>query len=331
MQVLTDLAAFQKESERPLVLGLGNFDGVHLGHQALLKKVVEKSKKYSAHPAVFTFSEHPQAVLQPDSKLELLTQNEHKLFLLQEIGIRVCFLIHFTQEFSQMQPEDFIKKIFVEKLDVKAVCLGYNARFGRARKGGADLMKKMAQECGFDFEEVGPVRVENEVVSSSIIRNLISAGDFEKAAKFLGRPFSLLSRVTKGSGRGAQIGFPTANLETQNLILPEQGVYPVKVHPVSIAKEAITPHQFKFNAQADSRWREGVLNYGKRPTFDSKTTQSVAEVFILDFQEDLYDKTLEVVFYPKLRSEKKFESVESLKQQIQQDIARAREFFKAKK
>lgn len=295
----------------PLVLALGFFDGVHLGHQKILSHVVESAARRNARPAVFTFQEHPQKVLRPDLPAPfLITTPEQRLSLLEKNGIEVCFFISFTEKFSQHSAEAFVQEILIKRLHVKKLCLGYNAHFGKDREGNASFMKTLAPELGIEFEEIGPVNVEGETVSSSRIRKLISEGRLKEAEKCLGRPFSILGKVVKGDGRGAQLGFPTANLESRNQLLPPEGVYPVEV--------VMGPSIYK-----------GVLNYGKRPTFKSKTPEPVLEVHLLDFNENLYGKVLEVYFHPRLRGEQSFTGAEALKAQILKDIQAARQVLSA--
>ncbi len=340
MQIFTRLESFSPDPKAPLILGLGNFDGVHLGHRKLLSRVIEAARpperKQKGKAAVFTFQEHPQGVLHPQNRLLLLTSPESRLSLFRELGIEVCFFIPFTTEFSRVEPEVFVKDILKNKLGVEKVFLGANARFGHERRGDSQLMARLAGEYGFGFEEIPPVESGGDIVSSSRIRNYVQEGRFEEAGQCLGRPFSILAKVVRGDGRGKSLGYPTANLEIGPYALPPLGVYPVQVRLVS------SPNTFVGDPQADSRLPhkgaaslkhagmtklKGVLNYGCRPTFKSRQPEPLLEVFILDFAEDLYGKTLEVVFYPRLREEMAFEGPETLKKQIAQDVENARQYF----
>ena len=328
MRILKDLEAFRPNPDLPLILGLGNFDGVHLGHQALLKQVVDKAHRRKEIGAVFTFLEHPQSILHPESRPQLLSSPVHKLFLLDRVGIELCFLMPFTREFAKMDPAAFVEEILVKRLRVSEVCLGHNARFGHERKGDAALMRKLAFRHGFLFEQMPPVKAAGNFVSSSRIRKLIEMGDLENAAGCLGRPFSIFATVVRGVGRGAGLGTPTANLEPESEILPPEGVYPVTLRVIcykETSKAGKGTEEFKVGA--DGPWLEGVLNYGRRPTFAQKEIHPIPEVFILDFQGELYGKTLEVVFHPRLRSEAAFANPEALKTQIAQDIKAARSYF----
>ncbi|HLD50187.1 MAG TPA: riboflavin biosynthesis protein RibF [bacterium] len=317
MQIFTRLESFSPDPKAPLILGLGNFDGVHLGHRKLLSRVTEAARpperKQKGKAAVFTFQEHPQGVLHPQNRLLLLTSPESRFSLFRELGIEVCFFIPFTTEFSRIEPEVFVKDILKKKLGVEKIFLGANARFGHERRGDSKLMARLAGDYGFGFEEILPVESGGEIVSSSRIRNYVQEGRFEEAGQCLGRPFSILAKVVRGDGRGKSLGYPTANLEIGPYALPPFGVYPVKVRVVGERQRAT--------------FLSGVLNYGCRPTFKSGQPEPLLEVFILDFAEDLYGKTLEVVFCPRLRGEITFDGPETLKKQIAQDVENARQYF----
>ncbi len=323
MRILSDFRLAPKNS-RPLVLALGNFDGVHLGHQGLLARVTQSARSQNAIAAVMTFREHPQHVLHPTSKPPLLTSLEHKLFLLKEHGVELCFLLAFTTEFSSMPPEAFVREVLVGQLGVKEVYLGHNARFGRNREGDADLMRRLGRELGFAFYQLEPVQAAGDMVSSSRIRTLVREGKLDEAEICLGRKFSVFGTVVKGAGRGSKIGFPTANLEVASEILPPLGVYPVQVRELTSEAGAGSEAGVMGNLQAGS-WLPGILNYGYRPTFDEKVRKAVPEVYLFDFKGDIYGKTLEVRFYPQLRAELTFPDVSALKNQIQTDIQRARQ------
>ncbi len=328
MLILRDVDAFQPEPARPLILALGNFDGIHLGHARILKRVVLEARKKKGRAAILTFQEHPQQILNPGSRPPLLTSPDYKLFLLSELGMEVCFLLPFTKKFSKFEPTVFAEKILAGKLKVKKICLGYNAHFGHDRKGDAGLMKKLAEKFGFEFEEIPPVKAAGDFVSSTRIRKLLEEGDLKKAALCLGRPHSILAKVVRGEGRGRALGFPTANLKLDSDVMPPKGVYPVKVRLMEFKnKTAKDGKSCEFRGQAQGPWLKGVLNYGVRPTFKGAAAPT-AEVFILDFDGDLYGKQLEVNFYPKIRSEKKFSNIQALTRQIDRDILKARQSFK---
>lgn len=313
MQIIRDPFHYQTRTIKPLVLTLGNFDGVHLGHQKILKRVVESAKILNGVPAVFTFSNHPQSVLRPDlTPPAPIYSLEQKLFLLKQLGIEICFLITFSKDFAAVEAEDFVSRILIEKLCMKKMCLGYNAHFGRQRKGNPALMKTLTSQLGFEFEEIGPVAVLEQGVSSSRVRVLLQDARLEEVKACLGRPYGVFGKVVKGDGRGKTLGFPTANLDTGFECLLPAGVYPVE--------------GVEWNTQASGRHLKGVLNYGQRPTFGGKGPK-LMEAHFFDYQDDLYGKNLEIIFHPKLRPEKQFQNPEALKKQMENDVQIARRFF----
>jgi len=228
MQLYRKTEHYQKDQgAKPLVVGLGNFDGLHKGHQRLLESVIRTAHQKKAQAAVFTFEQHPQQVLHPSTPPKLLTSVEYKLMLLEQMGLDVCFLIPFTREFARLEPEAFVSKILVGQFHAQGVTMGYNAHFGHDRKGDVTMMRSFAQSFGFDFEEMAPVKEGEWTVSSSHIRRLLDEGRLEEAEACLGRSVSLLATVIKGAGRGENLGFPTANLDIEGQMLPATGVYPV--------------------------------------------------------------------------------------------------------
>ena len=328
MQVFTKFEAFQKNPERLLVLTLGNFDGLHLGHQKILQRVVQSAKVLNAEPSVLTFQQHPQRILHPSSPPpHFVLSPEYKLLLLARAGIQNCFFIPFTENFSKIEAKSFVNDVLIKQLGMKKMCLGYNARFGYGRKGNPELMRELSGELGFEFEEVGPLEAENEAISSSRIRKLLQEGQLDQAAVCLGRPFSFLGKVVRGEGRGKQLGFPTANLDPSAEIFLPFGVYPVFVQEINTGKKNIAAGREEWRTAVSGHLREGVLNFGVRPTFKGGEARPVLEVFLLDFNGDLYGKTLEVFISPRLRPEQAFQGAEALKTQISRDIEAARAYF----
>jgi riboflavin kinase/FMN adenylyltransferase len=328
MEIHTTFDHYQANSRRPLILGVGNFDGVHRGHQALLQCVLKKAKKQKGIPAVFTFREHPQQVLHPGSNPGLLTTVLHKLILFAGAGIESCFLISFTKTFSKMTAANFVEDVLVKKFNARDVVLGFSARFGHDRAGDAALMAELAKKFDFGFEKISPVRAGEECVSSSRIRKMITEGKFSEAEECLGRPHSIVVQVIRGDGRGKGLGYPTANLDIAGLTMPPEGVYPVLLRVVKLQpNEAGGKSEGRFSLPCFGPWHIGALNYGRRPTFKTDQTTPCAEVFVLNFQEDLYGQTVEVVFYPKLRGEMAFKDVSHLKQQIAEDVRQVNRFF----
>ncbi len=308
MQILTDIREYKPDPRRPLFLGIGNFDGLHLGHQALLARVLSEARAHRGIPAILTFRTHPQHVLHPDQKPSLLMPPDYKRILLERSGIDLCFEIEFTPAFSQIDAVAFVRDWLCAKLQVREVCMGYNARFGQGRKGDGALMALVSREMGFAFCRIPPVHAAGSSVSSSRIRELVRNGKLAEAGACLGRPYSLMAEVIPGAGRGKDLGFPTANLKDTGTVLPPCGVY--------TAWSRILP---------SGPWLKSVLNLGFRPTFNENIAKPSLEVFILTHSgDDIYGKSLEVIFGDYLRPEKAFPDAASLARQIQKDAAKAR-------
>ena len=327
MQIFTGIEAFSQTPHRPLVLALGNFDGVHAGHQKILRQTVQQAGALKAVSAALTFQQHPQTVLRPELPPPgLILSPEYKLFLLEQLGMDVCLFLPFTPEFSKLEADFFVRDTLVQHLGMKKMCLGYNARFGRGRKGSPDLMRQISQQTPFDFEEIGPVEIRGEAVSSTRIRKLLAAGNLEEAAACLGRPFSVLGKVIPGDHRGQEMGFPTANIEAPAGLQMPFGVYPVRIREIKIQRKPLNPGQEDYQASPAESIFEGVLNYGVRPTF-GENSKPLFEAFLFNFKGDLYGKTLEIFFYPRLRAEGTFSGLEALKKQISEDVQAAKRFF----
>lgn len=331
MRVWSRLEGYTSGRKAPLVLSVGNFEGVHLGHQQILKRVLERAKEIKGIPAVLTFHEHPQRVLSQSREPGLLTSSQHRLLLFHKIGIKDCFLLHFTIPFSKMTPKEFVEEILLRRLAVKEVHLGYNAHFGVGREGDSDVMRQLACQYGFGFYETRSVKIGEEFVSSTLIRHAIKAGDLEKARRLLGRPFNIFASVVRGSGRGRTLGFPTANLRPHSEILPPRGVYPVRVRESSYHLKTLTNKgELEFSVERPGGWFLGVLNFGIRPTFSvSLEPESIPEVHLINFSGNLYGKTVEVVFYPRLREEKTFSGAYELSQAIERDVVEARTYLES--
>lgn len=328
MIVLTQLEAFSRRQFPNPVLTLGVFDGVHRGHQKILRFVKKRAETIRGTACVFTFREHPQKVLNPKEKLSILTSTPHKLALLKDMGIDLCIAIDFTREFSRLKPEDFAREILLKRLCVKEVYLGTDARFGHDRRGGVSVMEKLAARYGFRFGIMQPHRVGRITVSSTRIRTLVRQGKLDKAGRLLGRPYSILASVIPGQGRGRTLGFPTANLNPESEVLPPNGVYVVesKLFRDFPRADGKVP-RFLVNGLRIERNLQGVLNLGFRPTFDSKVKHAVPEVHFINWNEDLYGRTLEVVFHKFLRPEVRFANPYLLKEKIKEDLLLAQRFF----
>jgi riboflavin kinase/FMN adenylyltransferase len=288
----------------PLCVAIGVFDGVHLGHQALIRRAIDEAARLRGSAVVLTFHPHPARILRPHSAPHLLTSTPHKLCLIERLGCQYLLQATFDAAFAAQPPEVFIEALVRSAGSLRMICVGHNWAFGKGRSGNVALLAALGDRFGFETVEIEPVEIDGELVSSTRIRKAVEAGDFETARRFLGRDYTILGTVRSGAGRGRGIGFPTANLSAHNEQFPPNGVYAVRV-------------------LMDSRWFEGVANVGVRPTVESATDR-VLEVHIFDFSDDCYGQDLEVKFERFLRPEQKFPSIEELRTQIVRDAAQAR-------
>ncbi|MCA1618961.1 MAG: bifunctional riboflavin kinase/FAD synthetase [Acidobacteria bacterium] len=295
------------EIARPAVLTLGVFDGLHLGHQLILSRVVERARAAGAVPTAITFDPHPRAVLHPESAPPLLQTLDQKVEAFGVLGIEQAIVVRFTREFAEVSAEEFLRDVVHERLHAKEVYLGRGFAFGRNREGDIHLLRRVSRELGFHADEVPEVRLRGQRISSSRIRELLAAGRVGLARRMLGRPYGVEGRVVRGHERGRTIGFPTANLRPDNRVIPRGGVY--------VTATLI-----------EGAWRRSVTNVGVRPTFEKEAEPSV-ETFVMDWGGDLYGDVVRVRFLHRLRDERRFSSVEDLKRQIDSDAARARKYF----
>ncbi len=286
------------------VVTIGNFDGVHLGHRAILGRVQQRARELEAQAVAVTFDPHPLKVLRPGMHLPLLTTPAQKLKLLNASGLEAVVVLPFTREFAALPARDFVLRYFCEGLKVREVVVGHDYCFGRNREGNIDLLRELGRTHGFTVQVVWAVEVDGAVVSSSLIRAMLKLGRVAEAAHLLGRSYGVVGRVIQGKGRGAKLlGVPTANIRPENELLPATGIYAVRV---------------RLGAET---WL-GAANIGTCPTFENG--EFSLEVHLLDFDGDLYGDTLEVEFAARLREERKFPSLEALTAQIHADIAAAR-------
>lgn len=288
---------------------IGIFDGVHRGHQYLIKQMLMTARRLGARPIVITFFPHPAHVLRPDLKLGYLTSLDRRFRLLKCLGVDACLVVRFNRSFARIQPQKFIKDILVKKLGVKAVFVGDDFRFGKDRSGDIALFQRLGPKYGYEMHAVSGLKQGREVISSTRIRRLVGTGKLNEAVRLLGRGVSISGTVVKGSKRGKSLGFPTANIAYEEDILPPQGVYVVKV---LLGKKEYP----------------AIANIGTRPSFEKQISKPHLEVYILDFSKSIYGKHLEVEFLKKIRSEKRFSSPQHLIQQIQKDESFARKYFK---
>ena len=292
---------------RPTVLTLGVFDGLHLGHQRIMHKVVERARAVGAVPTAITFDPHPREVLHPESAPPLLQTLDQRLANLEVLGIEQAIVIPFSREFASNSAEDFITEIIHDRLHAKEVYLGKGFAFGRARGGNIELLRKMTGELGFVADEVDEVQLRGQRISSSAIRKLLAEGRVNLARRMLGRPYGVEGVVVRGDRRGHTIGFPTANLHPHNRVIPKYGVYATAT-------------------LIDGVWRRSITNIGVRPTFGADAEPSI-ESYIFDFDGELYGDVLRVRFLHRIRDEKKFNGIDELKSQIERDTRRALNYF----
>lgn len=286
--------------KRP-VATLGVFDGVHRGHQAVLAETVKWAGEIDGTSVAITFDRHPASVLGGRTP-ESLTSLEHRLSLIEKAGVDAALVLHFDRELADMEPEEFVKDILVDKLGVVGGVLGFNNRFGKGGRGDAELLEKMGREYGFEVRTAPPLLIKGTPVSSTLIRRLISNRQLAEAAELMGRPVSLRGIVIHGDKRGRRLGFPTANLNLHHEVTPPPGVYLARV------------------CVEDGGRYWGLVNIGTRPTFIAEDgARKTIEVHIDSFNGDLYGKVIEVEIVLFLRAEKRFESSEELTRQMEKD------------
>ena len=294
-------------SWRQPVLALGNFDGVHRGHRKILERVRRVAGERGATSVVMTFDPHPPRVVRPDKAPPLLMTKTQKLEAIADAGVQGAAIVRFTHELSRWEPETFVRTVLVDWLHVSEVWVGANFLFGHDRTGNFSMLRDLGARYGFKAEKIDPVRYKDFVVSSTRIRRLISEGRVDEASALLGHEYALDGTVMHGDARGRKIGFPTANLCTQNELLPPHGVYATTTIVDGIVHASVT-------------------NVGVRPTVDS-SGRAVVESHIFGFDRDIYGAPIRVGFVQRLRDERTFESIDHLRAQIAADCGRARVLF----
>ena len=310
MEILRSIA--ELESLRgPLFLAIGVFDGVHLGHQAVISAATSHARAADGTPVVMTFDPHPLKVLRPQHAPHLLTATQHKIALIRDMSVEHLLVINFDRKFAATSPEEFVEELVMHSRPLREICVGHEWSFGKDRRGNLDLLKRLGVQFDFSVVGVPPVLANGEVVSSTAIRQAVEKGDLAKAAEMLGREYTILGTVTHGDNLGKKIGFPTANLSAHSEQFPPNGVY-------------------FADARVNGVLYYGVINLGYRPTVSSGKSERVLEIHMLDFDRDIYGEDVEVRFMRHLRPERKFESLESLAQQIELDVRRARELSAAR-
>jgi riboflavin kinase/FMN adenylyltransferase len=289
------------------VLALGNFDGLHRGHQKIVERIRRGAGERGATAVVLTFDPHPPRVVRPDKAPPLLMTMAQKLRALERAGVHGTAVVRFTRQLSQWSPEAFVKAVLVDWLRVAEVWVGADFLFGRERAGNFTVLRTLGQHYGFRAEKIDPVRYKEFVVSSTRIRRLVSEGRVDEAGALLGHHFAIDGVVVAGARRGRELGFPTANLSTENELVPPTGVYATTVDI------------------AGTRW-PSITNVGVRPTFEAAGAVTV-ETHVLGLAADLYGAPVSLSFVQRLRDERRFPDVDALKEQIEADIRRARRLF----
>lgn len=291
------------------VVTIGTFDGVHIGHQKIIKRLINTAQLEGLQSVILTFFPHPRMVLQKDANIKLINTIDERHDILEDLGLDLLMVKTFTQAFSRLSAEDFVKTILVDELKAKKVIIGYDHRFGRNRNANINDLKVFGETHGFDVEEISVQDINDVAVSSTKIRAAIEAGDIRLANTFLGYPFMLTGKVTKGKGLGKQLGYPTANIviEEDYKIIPKQGSYIVS----TVFKDV------KFY---------GMMNIGMNPTVNGNA--QTIEVYFFDFDADIYGDIVQIALLHRIRDEVKFQSVEDLKIQLAKDKQTALAFIK---
>lgn len=301
MKVLSAPREFKSEN-RGVCAAIGVFDGVHLGHQQVIRQTLAEAEQNEAVAAVLTFNCHPSSVVMPEKAPLLIYSPEQKLRVIATLGVQVAIMLKFDRAFSEIPAETFIHDL-AREWDLRSLSVGSGFTFGHRRKGNVELLQAMGADLGFKVHGLAAVALDGEKVSSTRIRKGIAAGQLESVAEMLGRPYTILSQVIEGAGIGRKLGYPTANLEVEGILLPPPGVY-------------------LAHARFDQHTHRAVINIGVRPTIQ-KASKPTLEAHLLDFNQNLYGQFLEIIPGDKLREEMKFGSMDELRQQIGRDIALA--------
>jgi riboflavin kinase/FMN adenylyltransferase len=305
LQIFYDLEAPSKLCQESVVT-IGVFDGLHLGHRAIIQLVLTQAEKSNLSSLVFAFHPSPLALLAPEKCPPALTALPKKIEILQQLGVDIVVFARFDAYLQQMSPDDFVQLVLLQSLHAKQVVVGYDWRFGKGRTGNPELLKQLGERYKFGVTIVGPTQLHGAPVHSTRIREAISNGELDLTAQLLGRRYSIMGEVITGEGRGRQLGFPTANINPGDQMLPPNGVYAIR-------------------AKLEGRLFDGVLNMGTRPTFGELKFQIESHLF--DFEGMVYGKTIEIFFIQKIRDERAFPNPEALSHQIQQDVAKAKEIL----
>lgn len=304
IRTATDL----KPGDRKVCLAIGVFDGVHLGHQQIIRQTISDARQHEDIALVVTFDQHPNVIVAPDRVPPLIYSPPQKLRAIGSLGADALLMVHFDKPFSEQSGEAFARKLVNDLGRVQRICVGADFQFGHQRSGNVALLKTLGAELGFQVHGLAAVALDGQIVSSTLIREAVRAGHMDAASQMLGRSYALAGRVVAGDRLGRELGFPTANLDVSGLVLPPNGVYAVRV-------------------LSRRQTHRGLLNIGFRPTLTQARPQLRVEAHLLDFTGELYGEELEVSPLTKLRDERKFASFDELKAQIQRDLAAARAAF----
>ena len=289
-------------AHRKVCLAIGVFDGVHLGHQQVLRQTLADARQHNASAVAITFDRHPNAVVAPDRTPPLIYSLPQKLRAISSVGIDATLLIQFDRAFSEQAAESFIHALKQDFGQIHSICVGASFTFGHKRSGNFALLQELGRELGFAVHGLAAVQLDGKTVSSTRIRDAIREGDLDTASQMLGRPYSIAGLVMRGDQLGRQLGIPTANLDVAGLALPPNSVYAAQ-------------------AEVQGTTLRAAVNIGFRPTLENQQPQMRVEAHLIGFEGDLYSQELELTFVEKLRDEQKFASIEALKAQIQRDIA----------
>jgi riboflavin kinase/FMN adenylyltransferase len=306
MEILRHIESRPLSILRPILL-MGNFDGIHLGHQALLRRAIDDAKEMGGRSVVLTFEPHPLKILAPQRAPRLILTHKDKMTLLQSFGVDAVIVQTFDAAFAAVEADEFIREYLVRRIGVRKMWVGKDLRFGKGRKGRVEDLMRRGKEAGFEIGVIKPIQLGGHRVSSSRIRTLIEQGEVREAGNYLGRYHFISGRVVSGHGRGRHLGYPTANIVTRTEVLPLDGIY------ASIV-------------QAGGRQWRSVTSLGLNPTFGAGPR--TIESYIFDFDGDLYDQAVKLFFVERIREEKKFSSAELLVEQIKLDVASAREILR---
>ncbi len=306
MELVLGIDKIMKRHKRG-ILALGTFDGLHLGHQKVIKSLKRRAQDLRKKSIVLTFDIHPLKTIDPAKCPPLLTPKEEKINLIQDLGIDTLVLTNFDRKFASLSPEKFIRDILVSKLSIREVFVGKNFTYGKGAIGNIAFLRSKAREYGFKVRVIPLVKIGKKAISSTAIRELIRRGTVKKAAKLLGRPYTLYGRIVRGESRGKGLGYPTANIRPHYEMIPSDGVYLGRI-------------------RVRGRDWDGLLNIGTQPTFHKRGTR-IIEAYIFDFHGRVYGQDIKVGFLEKIRDEIIFKNPEALKAQIERDIARARKIL----